>query len=98
MGGTSAMAAPWYRTRADAMIEMKVHESMRDVPRADWDLLVGPDVPPFLSHTSLAALEQAGCGTPGRGWLPMPLPLGEEGQPAAAAPAYVKGNSEGEFV
>ncbi len=80
------------------MIEMKVHERMRDIARADWDPLVGPDVPPFLSHTFLDALEQAGCVTPERGWMPMHLTLWEDGRLAAAAPAYVKGNSEGEFV
>jgi predicted N-acyltransferase len=80
------------------MIEMKVHESMRDIARTDWDPLVGPDVPPFLSHSFLDALERAGCVTPERGWLPMHLTLWEDGRLAAAAPAYVKGNSEGEFV
>ena len=80
------------------MIEMKVHESMGDIARADWDPLVGPDVPPFLSHTFLDTLERAGCVTPERGWLPMHLTFWEDGRLAAAAPAYVKGNSEGEFV
>jgi predicted N-acyltransferase len=71
---------------------------MRDVERAAWDELVGPDVPPFLSHTFLDALERAGCVTPERGWLPMHLTLWEKGELVGASPAYVKGNSEGEFV
>jgi predicted N-acyltransferase len=92
------MAGTWYRTQAGAMIEMRVHESMGDIARADWDHLLGPDVPPFLSHTFLDALERAGCVAPERGWMPMHLTLWEDGRLAAAAPAYVKGNSEGEFV
>ena len=80
------------------MIEMRVHESMRDIARADWDQLVGSDMPPFLSHAFLDALEQAGCVTPQRGWLPMHLTLWEDERLLAACPAYVKGNSEGEFV
>jgi predicted N-acyltransferase len=80
------------------MIEMKVHESMRDIERAEWDQLAGPSAPPFLSHTFLDALERARCVTPERGWLPMHLTFWEDGRLLAAAPAYVKGNSEGEFV
>jgi predicted N-acyltransferase len=80
------------------MIEMRVHESMRDVDPAAWDRLVGPDVPPFLSHAFLDALERAGCVTPERGWLPMHLTLWEDQELVGASPAYVKGNSEGEFV
>src|SRR4051794_5942950 len=80
------------------MIEMKVLESMRDVDRADWDRLAHDRVPPFLTHTFLDALEKAGCVTPERGWLPMHLTFWENEELVAAAPAYVKGNSEGEFV
>lgn len=71
---------------------------MGDIAAADWDELVGPDGPPFLSHAFLDALERSGCVTPERGWLPMHLTLWEEGRLLAAAPAYAKGNSEGEFV
>jgi predicted N-acyltransferase len=71
---------------------------MRDIARADWDQLVGSDMPPFLSHAFLDALEQAGCVTPQRGWLPMHLTLWEDERLLVACPAYVKGNSEGEFV
>jgi len=80
------------------MIEMKVHESMRDIDRAEWDQLAGGRVPPFLSHTFLDALERARCVTPERGWLPTHLTFRENGRLLGAAPAYVKGNSEGEFV
>ncbi|HEY3237534.1 MAG TPA: GNAT family N-acetyltransferase, partial [Polyangiaceae bacterium] len=44
------------------------------------------------------ALETAGCVTPEHGWMPMHLSLWHDGRLAALAPAYVKGNSEGEFV
>src|SRR5216684_381530 len=80
------------------MIEMRIHESMRDIPRASWDELVGPEVPPFLSHAFLDSLERAGCVAPERGWLPMHFTLWENDRMLAASPAYVKGHSEGEFV
>jgi predicted N-acyltransferase len=80
------------------MIEMRVEESMRGIPPAAWDSLAGDDAPPFLKYAFLDALERAGCVKPDRGWLPMHLTFWEEGELVAAAPAYVKGNSEGEFV
>ncbi|HKQ69184.1 MAG TPA: GNAT family N-acetyltransferase, partial [Polyangiaceae bacterium] len=80
------------------MIELRVHDNMADVPRESWDALLAPDVPPFLSHTFLDALERAGCVTPDCGWLPMHMTLWEGKQMIGAAPAYLKGHSEGEFV
>ena len=80
------------------MIELRVHESIRDIPREQWDRLVGAGAPPFLSFAFLDAFERAGCVTPGRGWLPFHLSLWEKERLIAAAPAYLKGNSEGEFV
>jgi predicted N-acyltransferase len=80
------------------MIELRVHQSIRDVPQREWDRLVGPSAPPFLSFAFLEALERTGCVTPDRGWLPFHLTLWENEHLVAAAPAYLKGNSEGEFV
>ena len=80
------------------MIELRVHESIRDIPRAEWDRLVGAGAPPFLAFPFLDAFERAGCVSPNRGWLPFHLSLWEEDRLIAAAPAYLKGNSEGEFV
>ena len=80
------------------MIELRVHESIRDVPGAEWDRLVGANAPPFLSFAFLEALERSGCVAPKRGWLPFHLTLWEDERLVGAAPAYLKGNSEGEFV
>lgn len=80
------------------MIELRVHERIRDISSVDWDRLAGDDAPPFLSFSFLDALERAGCVTPSRGWLPFHMTLWEDERLVAAAPAYVKGNSEGEFV
>src|SRR5882672_822873 len=80
------------------MIEMRLHRSIDEIPRAEWDTLAGRDAPPFLSFAFLEALERAGCVSPKRGWLPTHLALWEDERLVAAAPAYLKGNSEGEFV
>ena len=64
-----------------------------------WDALVRPESSPFLKHALLAALEDTGCSVPERGWLPRPLLVEDaRGRLRAAAPVYVKGSSEGEFV
>lgn len=53
---------------------------------------------PLLRHAFLAALESTGCVGPGTGWQPAPLLLHDEHGLAAAAPAYIKSHSLGEFV
>ena len=61
-----------------------------------WDALSGGD--PFLSHAFLSALEDSGSVGPGTGWSPAPLLVEEEGRLLAAAPAYLKSHSQGEYV
>jgi predicted N-acyltransferase len=65
---------------------------------ADWDRCAGT-ADPFLSHAFLSALEESGSATARTGWQPMPIAIdGEDGRPAAVAPAYVKSHSQGEYV
>jgi predicted N-acyltransferase len=78
--------------------EVSTHGSMRELGEAEYRSLVGPATPPFLRFEWLDALERTGCVVPERGWLPMHLGFRRGGELVAAAPAYVKGNSEGEFV
>jgi predicted N-acyltransferase len=62
-----------------------------------WDRLAGDD--PFLSHAFLSALEDSGSVGPGTGWSPAPITIEDEtGALAAAAPAYLKSHSQGEYV
>jgi predicted N-acyltransferase len=51
-----------------------------------------------MSYAWLEALEHTGCAAPERGWAPLHLTLHRDGELVAFAPAYLKGNSEGEFV
>lgn len=65
---------------------------------ADWDRCAGGG-DPFLSHAFLSALEESGSATARTGWQPVPIAIdGEDGRPAALAPAYVKSHSQGEYV
>ena len=86
--------------------ELRILSRIRDVPRAAWDALVGESGSPFVEWTWLDCLEESGCvgadGDHSGAWGPCHLALyrtdasGE--RLVAAAPAYLKGNSEGEFV
>ncbi|WP_310468396.1 GNAT family N-acetyltransferase [Sphingomonas sp.] len=81
----------------DADIIARLAPGVASLDPAAWDRLAGAD--PFLSHAFLAALEHSGSVGPGTGWTPTPI-LIEDGQGAiaAAAPAYLKGHSQGEYV
>jgi predicted N-acyltransferase len=78
-------------------VELRTLTSIHDVTAAEWDALDHRGSP-FTEHAWLACLEDAGCATEARGWLPCHLALYEGGALVAAAPGYVKSSSEGEFV
>jgi predicted N-acyltransferase len=67
------------------------------IPATEWNALAGTDCP-FLRHEFLAALEHSGCVGRGTGWTPAHLALFEGDRLVAAAPAYRKAHSWGEFV
>ena len=62
-----------------------------------WDSLAGKN-DPFLSHAFLSALEESGSVGEGSGWTPLPILVEQDGQTVAAAPAYLKTHSQGEYV
>jgi predicted N-acyltransferase len=74
-----------------------ISTSITDIDSAAWDAL-NPGGAPFLRHAFLAALEQSGCVGARSGWQPAPVTLHDERGLAAAAPAYIKTHSLGEFV
>ena len=62
-----------------------------------WDRLDAGD--PFVSHAFLSALEDSGSVGPGTGWTPAPILVEDDGaRLVAAAPAYLKAHSQGEYV
>jgi len=75
-----------------------VHDSYTDLDAQEWDELVG-ESSPFLESAFLFGLEQTGCVTPETGWQPRPVLVRDEnGLLVAAAPAWLKTHSLGEFV
>ncbi|HYQ00116.1 MAG TPA: GNAT family N-acetyltransferase [Polyangiaceae bacterium] len=81
-----------------ADLEFRTHERIADIGASVWSSLAGQDCQPFLRYEWLSALEDTGCIEPSRGWLAMHVAAYQEGELVAVAPAYVKRNSEGEFV
>lgn len=78
-------------------MRFKVHSSIDAIDPREWNALGGTDCP-FLRHEFLAALEHTGCVGADTGWEPCPLTLSDDLGVAAAAAAYVKTHSYGEFV
>lgn len=87
---------------------LKVTTGIDGVDPAAWDACaIGAHVGalgidpacPFVSHAFLAALEHAGCVGEGTGWSPAHLLVEDAaGTLVAAAPAYLKTHSQGEYV
>ena len=78
-------------------MRVRQHTSIDELDRPAWNALAGTEVP-FLRHEFLAALEHTGCVGPGTGWTPAYLSLHDADGLAAAAPAFIKTHSYGEFV
>lgn len=77
--------------------EARVVGRLSDIAAADWDALHDSHNP-FVAHAFLAGLEQTDCLRPDWGWTPHHLTLWDGDLLTAAAPAYLKDNSHGEFV
>src|SRR5262245_37291724 len=62
-----------------------------------WDRLAGEH--PFVSHAFLSALEDSGSVGPDTGWIAAPILVEDDtAHLLAAAPAYLKTHSQGEYV
>ncbi len=78
-------------------MRIRVLDSLGDIAVAHWDAL-HDGRNPFVSHAFLAGLEAHGCLRAQWGWTPRHLTLWDGDALIAAAPAYLKDNSHGEFV
>ncbi|MBE9249069.1 N-acetyltransferase [Dolichospermum sp. LEGE 00240] len=72
--------------------------TIADVPQVEWDALAMPLKTPFLEWNWLHNLEISQSVTANTGWLPNHLILWRDRTLIAAAPLYLKGHSQGEFV
>ncbi len=77
-------------------IVAEIAPSVGSIAAGDWDRLAGHEL--FTSHAFLSALEASGSVGPGTGWSPAPIQIVEDDRITAAAPAYFKTDSQGEYV
>src|SRR5947208_13099887 len=77
---------------------VRVLSTVDDIEPARWDALLSPRSTPFLRHAWLSALEKSGCASQRSGWTPRHLALFRRGELIAAAPAYLRDDSDGDFA
>lgn len=78
-------------------MELRAIRRIDDIPATVWNGLEGTDNP-FLDHAFLSALERHGAVSRETGWVAHHLGLFDGDRLVAAAPAYLKTHSWGEFV
>ena len=79
-------------------VTARLATGVSSIPAAEWDRCAG-EGNPFVGHAFLAALEASGSVGGRSGWQPVPVVVdGDDGRPAAIAPAYLKSHSQGEYV
>ncbi|MGB7319699.1 MAG: GNAT family N-acetyltransferase [Planktotalea sp.] len=90
---------------SETSVEIEVVASLTDIPAADWDACACPEaldggapIDPFTTHKFLSALEISGSVGAGTGWQPQYLLARLDGALIAAAPLYLKSNSQGEYI
>ena len=82
----------------ESQLIARIAPGVASLDAGGWDALAG-EADPFLRHAFLTALEQSGSVGDGTGWTPAPILVeDEDGALAAAAPAYLKAHSQGEYV
>jgi uncharacterized protein len=81
----------------ESQIVARLAPGVGTIDAGEWDRLAGAG-DPFLSHAFLAALEESASVGEGTGWTPLLIIVEEDGQAVAAAPAYLKTHSQGEYV
>src|SRR5215469_5897635 len=97
-----AISRCWRADRTVSVTETDVdrpeyHHSIQALRAAEWNALGAADNP-FTRYEFLAALERSRCVGAGTGWEPRYLTLRDARGLAAAAAAFVKTHSFGEFV
>lgn len=78
-------------------LKLITSDSISAIPQEAWDRLVDDEATPFLRWAWLEALESSGCATPETGWTPIHFTLWDGAHLVAAAPAYIKEHSDGDF-
>lgn len=85
---------------ADGSFAVETVPSISAINAGEWDRLAAgaAGANPFVRHAFLSALERSGSVGEGAGWTPLHLAVRRGGRLVAAAPAYLKDHSYGEYV
>jgi predicted N-acyltransferase len=78
-------------------LALKIVDELGEVPQAAWNALLDARSTPFMDWRWLESLESSGS-LRGAGWRPRHLTLWRGRALVAAAPAYVKDDSDGDFA
>lgn len=79
-------------------ITARIHQSLGDIPAAEWDACAG-QTNPFVSYAFLSALEDSESVHRRQGWGPVHLTVEDDnGQVVGCAPLYMKSHSRGEYI
>jgi hypothetical protein len=81
-------------------LALSVHGSIAEIPAPEWDALHAHEAEvasPFVRHAFLAAAEESGCAAARTGWRPRHLVARRGRALVAAAPAFVRTDSDGDF-
>ncbi len=78
-------------------LTLEAISALSSIAPTEWETLRNNDYP-FLRHDFLLGLESTGCTTAESGWQPNHLAVRRGETLLAAAPAYLKSHSYGEYV
>ncbi|WP_114227563.1 MULTISPECIES: GNAT family N-acetyltransferase [Sphingomonas] len=78
-------------------VTARIADTIAGIEPALWDSLAASGNP-FVAHAFFAALEDSGSVGEASGWSPLPILVEEAGEIVAAAPAFLKSHSQGEYV
>src|SRR5712692_7218493 len=76
---------------------VRVLPTIDDIAARDWDALLSPRSTPFLRRAWLLALEKSGSAISQSSWSPRHFVLYRRGKVIAAAPGYLREDSDGDF-
>ena len=79
------------------MLQLKIFQSLQEVPQRAWSELVGENFP-FSNYEYLMALESGHCVGKRAGWIPRYQTLWEGERLLGAVYLYMKDNSYGEYI
>lgn len=96
--GTPAASKNVIHSADMSELRLRVLQSVSEVSRSAWNALLKPADAPVLRWEWIRAMEASGSAAPERGWEPTHFTLWRGEQLAAAAPAYRKHHSMGEYV